>query len=124
VYLRFTVLQRDEESRSPKGLFTATYDLRNNGDLNRDELIQVQAILDWFGEHLKAPCCLGKPGTHRAVCWFQPEATKAVRKMWDLAGFLQSRGLYVNLNKTKDPGTIIYQDQQQVVAFPRRKGRR
>jgi hypothetical protein len=43
--------------------------------------------------------------------------------MWELVHVLRAHGLLVELLKTDDPGIVIYRDEWQVVAKPRR-GRR
>lgn len=121
MFLRFTVLERDEDSHSQKGVFTAAYELRDSGELEAYEIAWVQEIIDWFKKHLRVPACLDLPQNDCAICWFRSRSKKPLRKMWDLVAFLNSRGVHVTFQRTPNPGTIIYSDENQVVAFPPRK---
>ena len=52
MFLRFSVKQVDEDSRKPRGVFSAAYALLDYGDLESNEREQLGTILEWFKEHL------------------------------------------------------------------------
>jgi hypothetical protein len=118
MFLRFTVAERDPESRTWQGLFT---------NLRRARVAAQSAVLsetlDWFSENLPIPPCYGSTRNPRAVCWFRPDAGEPLTRMWRLVSYLESAGIAVQLHKTRDPGRRIYSDQYQVVAEPRAKMR-
>jgi hypothetical protein len=118
MYLRFTVSERDSDSGAPKGLFMAAYDLLDDAELEDYERIQLRELLDWFGENLRPPPCLKEGRYPAAVCWFDPEATEHVRRMWRLVWVLRGRGRLVKLHKTSHPGHFVYVDNSQVAAIP------
>jgi hypothetical protein len=118
MFLRFTVSERDSNSQTWKGLFTAAYELRDSGKLSPGEVNQVQEILDWFKKNFPVPGYLGLSRSQRAVCWFTAKAGEPLTKMWRLVGFMEERGIVVRLHKTRDPGQRLYSDAYQVVAIP------
>ena len=121
-YVRLIVRNRDSESNSWQGLFTAAYALREL-ELERHERDVLERALDWFRMHLKIPSCLGEPENRRAICWFKDRAQKPLEYARDLAWLLTERGVQVEQVTTRDVGTIIYEDGWQVAAKPRKSNR-
>src|SRR5207244_1487887 len=109
---------------SSRGVFIAAYEEMDNAELEAYEWTELQRILEWFREHLHVPGCVGTPENDRAICWFRAETGRAVKRIWALVSFLEARGIPVTMHRTADPGTIIYRDANQVVAFPRRRRKR
>ena len=48
MYLRFTTLKMDEDSKRPEGVFVAAYRLLKSGDLSASEWKHLREILDWY----------------------------------------------------------------------------
>jgi hypothetical protein len=119
--VRFCTPRRDRDSHSPQGIFQAAIGLRDGGRLEPYEEEWLERELGWLRMHLPSPDCLRDEGNERAICWFKPEAKRAIEKVRGLAALLQTRGLAVEMVTTTDPGTILYEDRWQVVAKPRRK---
>jgi hypothetical protein len=38
--------------------------------------------------------------------------------MWELKRLLEAHGYHVNVTQTKEPGSVVYEDEWQVVAKP------
>jgi hypothetical protein len=69
--------------------------------------------------------CLQAAEHRRAVCWFRPNARRAIEKVRSISALLAEHGVPVRMIKTGDPGIVVYQDRWQLVAKPRRReGRR
>lgn len=119
-YLRFTVPAVDPRSGSSAGIFTAAYALRDDPTLAYHEQLLLEEILAWYRTHLVVPACLKEPGNRRALCWFTDHAGHAMKKMWTLVALLRERGILVRLERTDDPGLIVWENPWQVVARPRR----
>jgi hypothetical protein len=122
--VRFCILKRDPDSHSPQGVFHAAFELRDNERLTRAEEEWLEREMAWLRMHLPAPACLRESGNDRAICWFKPEAHRPIAKVRSIAALLESRGVVVEMVTTAEPGTVIYEDQWQVVAKPNRKRRR
>ena len=124
MYVRFVILEHDEDSHSLQGVFQAAYGLRDSGQLEPHEEEWLEAELRWLKMHLKSPDCLREEENHRAISWFHPRAKTPIEKVRSIASLLKEKGIHVRTLKTADPGIIIYEDGWQVVAKPYRKRRR
>ena len=84
----------------------------------------LNSAFDWLNSNLPCPPFRQKLSsgkwTRDAVCWFHPNATEPIDRIWDIVAVLREYGSLVRLVTTKKPGTIVYQDKYQVVAetFP------
>jgi hypothetical protein len=56
----------------------------------------------------------------RAKFWFRDSAQPIVKRLWELVAILRVRLIRVELLTTVDPGIIVYSDEHQVAAMPRR----
>jgi hypothetical protein len=121
--IRFATLAADPDSGRSGGVLVAAHTLRDEGDLSAHEHQALRAALAWFNEHLPIPTELADPEHRRAISWFKPAAAEAIRRMWQLKEFLDAHGHHVDVLRTADPGTVLYQDDWQVIAKPR-KGQR
>ena len=123
MFLRFVVKKQDRDSRSFSGLFTEAYALREARDLEAHEDAQLGRFLTWMKENLQDPPCLAEPGNDRAICWFKDTARTPLEKAWEAVSLLREQGVPIEMIKSEDPGTIIYEDDWQVAAKPRKKNR-
>lgn len=119
--IRFCLLRRDPHSHSPQGVFQAAIELRDAGQLEAYEEDWLERDLSWLRMHLPSPDCLRDRGNDRAICWFKPSARRAIDKVRGIVALLHTRGIFVTMVRTVDPGTVLYEDQWQVVAKPRRR---
>ncbi len=123
MYLRFTLLARSRDSHRKQGLLVAAHELCDAGALPVEQHRSVRLILDWFNENLHVPGCLREPDNRRALSWFKPEARKPLQYMWQLVGTLTELDIQIELHKTREPGSVLYEDGWQLVAKPRRSMR-
>lgn len=119
--VRFCTLRRDPYSHSPQGVFHSALALRDDDQLECYEEEWLEAEMSWLNMHLPVPKCLREDGNERAICWFRPNASHAIDKVRSIVALLESKGVWVEMVTTADPGTILYEDQWQIVAMPRRK---
>jgi hypothetical protein len=120
VFLRFTLPKKDVGSGARQGVLVASYELLESGELSPYERELVEEILRWFERQLLVPSALAKAGQTRAISWFKSDAHAPIKRMWDLVAILKAHGEIVEVLRTKEPGTVIYQDREQVVAIPTR----
>jgi len=119
--VRFCLLRRDSHSHSPQGVFQAAIELRDSGQLEAYEEEWLERDLGWLRMHLPSPSCLRDEGNHRAICWFKPTARSAIDRVRGIVALLETHGLTVRMVTTAEPGSVIYEDEWQVVAKPRRR---
>jgi hypothetical protein len=123
MYIRFTTTCIDSDSRQPQGLFYATGELEDSGDLDDAIYAQLRKELEWFNTNLPKPRC--NRITARATFWFQAEAHAYIKRMWRLVHIVSSHGYWVQIHKCSRLRNIVYEDDYQVAAFPHRlDGRR
>jgi hypothetical protein len=120
VFIRFATLATDSDSGRSGGVLVAAHTLRDDGDLSVQEHETLRTALAWFNDHLPVPAALADPEHRRAISWFKPAADEAIRRMWQLKNLLDLHGHHVNVLRTSDPGTVVYQDDWQVIAKPYR----
>ena len=121
MYLRFETLKKCDSSDSREGVFQAAFSLRDSGNLLAYEQKELEKKLEWFNMHLESPDCLRDEGNHRGICWFHPRAEKPMALIRDICFLLNEYGIHTQMVKSRNPGTIIYEDGWQIVAKPRRK---
>ena len=119
--VRFTLLSTDTQSGRKTGILVAAHDLCDDGDLSVEEHRNLRSQLGWFNEQLKVPQILSGDEHYRALSWFKPGAIEPISKAWMIKAILEENGFHIQVHKTTDPGIIIYEDDWQVVAKPRKR---
>ena len=120
MFVRFVVGTDAENAAWLTGIITEARLLRDRGELYSHESERLEAIFDWFNEHLPCPPFGKNLGsgewTRDAVAWFRPEAKGPVGRMWDIVAILKEHGVAARMVTTDKPGRIVYEDAFQVVA--------
>jgi hypothetical protein len=99
MYLRFTTLKIDEDSKRPQGIFIAAYRLLDSGDLSVAEWKHVRGILDWYKANLPLPPKNFEAS--RAIFWFRSSAAESIRRMWELVAILRAHDISVSVYKCR-----------------------
>jgi hypothetical protein len=120
MFVRFVVGTDAENAAWLTGVITEARLLRDAGELYDYESERLEAIYDWFNEHLPCPP-FGKKRrsgewSQNAVCWFRTGAKGPIERMWDIVAILREHGVVVRMITTEKPGKIVYEDEFQVVA--------
>ncbi|QEH39182.1 hypothetical protein OJF2_77940 [Aquisphaera giovannonii] len=120
MFVRFIVGADDENAAWLTGIIAEARLLRDAGELYDFEEERLEAIYDWFNEHLPCPPFRGKlrsgEWTRDAVAWFKPDAGEPIRRMWDIVAILREHGVAARMITAEKPGKIVYEDTYQVVA--------
>ena len=116
--IRFTTLAADPDSGHTSGVLVAAHTLRDEGELTAQEHQQLREALSWFNQELFVPKLLEQTEHRRAISWFKPAADEAIRRMWHLKHLLDFHGCHVEVLRTSEPGTVVYEDDWQVIAKP------
>ncbi len=71
---------------------------------------------------LDVPACLKRRSRHprasRSLCWFKPEAVGFIRTVRYLAWICDEAGYPIREVRSRAPGMIIWEDDDQIVAVP------
>jgi len=116
MYLRFTTLKMDEDSKRPQGIFVAAHELLESGDLSSAEWKHLREILDWYKANLPLPPKSFEAS--RAIFWFRSGAAENIRRIWELVAFLRAHDIAVSVHKCRHLANISYYDALQVAAYP------
>lgn len=116
MYLRFATFRIDPDAQREQGIFQASYDLIQGGELHPAEIERLHSALAYFNEDLDVPD-VEEP---RAVFWFKCACRGCTRHGWLLADALEAAGLHVVPVLTRKPGLVVYEDGCQVAAIPYR----
>lgn len=116
--IRFSTLAKDPDSGHRSGILVVAHELRDDGVLSASEHEHLCYLLAWFTANLPVPKVLADVEHRRAISWFKPSAVEAVRSMWELKGVLEEQGHHVEVLRTERPGTVVYEDDWQIVAKP------
>jgi len=119
MFIRFISGGVDEDSRVRAGLFSAAYDLRENGWLPPYEFEVLIELLNWFNDNLRSPSdYLPHNFNKPAVCWFKPSAHQHLARAWEMAAILERNDILIWTIKSATTGYIYYEDDVQVFAVP------
>ena len=114
MYLRFATFRIDPDAQREQGIFQASYDLIDGGDLHPAESTSLKGALEYFERDLAVPSVY-EP---RAVFWFKCQCRTCTRHGWLLARALEMAGLHVVPVLTRKPGLVVYEDGCQIAADP------
>lgn len=115
MFLRFQTKIPNPQSGHPTGILVAAHELRDSDRLSKDDEAWLRKHLAYFNMHLRIPRCLKDHKNRRGISWFR-ETSSMLDRVWELAAFMEEHGIFIDLIRTIDPGTIYYEDGHQVVA--------
>ena len=122
MFLRFVLDGLDQGSGRRQGLFQAAAELEEAGRLDPFEEVRLGELRSWFDENLEKPSSFSRSrrdhAANVALSWFRSTATAHVARMYELAHLLESNGLRVEVQRTRRPGYVVYEDAHQVTAEP------
>lgn len=121
-YIRFVVGRKDEDSHVEQGIFQATALALERQTILGSDADDLNDLRAWFSDNLEKPTSFGRDTLRLGICWFKPESTEHITKIWQMAGILERNGIYVKKLRTNKPGYVTYEDEWQLVAEPFRKG--
>jgi hypothetical protein len=115
VFVRFVVGSDGQHHKELTGIITEARLLRDRGELTTDEDDLLEALYEWFNDHVPVPPLESRRFPRDAVPWFRDDAGKPVAKMWDIVALLQEHGVDVRLLRSANPGRVVYEDRVQVL---------
>jgi hypothetical protein len=117
VFVRFVAAHRvDDDLKRPRGIFRVAGALMEDDvfDVEQDALAEELA---WFNANLAVPGGCDRPD---AVFWFRDAAVECIRRSWWIADLLRRHAVPVRVETTRFPGLVVYADELQVMAVPKR----
>lgn len=121
VYVRFVCFSLVEGQRQRLGLFQALDKAKDCDFAPSWALRVIGETYGWFNENLAVPTQFeqtyggrGRPG----LSWFKPVAMEHIKQMHQLKLAVEECGVQVEILTTRYPGSIIWQDEHQLIADP------
>ncbi|MEO3977210.1 hypothetical protein [Streptomyces sp. CAU 1734] len=123
VYVRFQGVERSPHGHFP-GVFALANGLAREGRLSEEEYRFWRSANDWYDTHYTNPSDADPTVYDRernpgAVAWFKPAAVHLIERVDGYLRLLRAHGVACVRVESRDPGTIVYEDAEQIVAVPR-----
>lgn len=115
MYIRFVVGGDEEDHRQLTGLVTEARLLRDRNELTAAEEEQLEATYRWLNANLRCPPFSSAGWSRNAVAWFKDSATGSIQQMRMLAVLLAQHDRPVRMLRSRNPGKVLYEDDDQVV---------
>jgi hypothetical protein len=122
MYVRFVGDRIDQSSGRREGIFHLAGTLRDSDLLTGVDSERLAALRTWFDQNLKEPTRFARARRHHpksvAISWFKAGAREHINRIREVQSILESYGFSVEMIKTGRPGYVVYEDDDQVTAYP------
>lgn len=123
MFLRFVGTTLDPRTGQAAGLLTIAYDLRDSGELNAADEIQLHDHLRWIQNTVPIPSRFsrGRNVNHKethGLSWVKCEAQELMRHLYAIADIAGRYGHTIETIRSDRPGYVVYEDAWQIVAEP------
>ena len=104
------------------GIFQTAFMARDDQLMEQCLIDELMAEVDWFKEHLPSPDDhhFDYAGANVGICWFRDDARTMIRRCRRMVNILCAGDIWVTEARTDNPGQILYRDDYQIVAKPRK----
>ncbi len=116
VYLRFVYGVNSSSPTVQHGIVTELGKLVKKSDIPAYEKDEINDWLEWLNDALPHPPFQTSDWSVDAISWFKGSAKSFIQSFYEISVLLERNGRFVRVLRTSDPGTIVYEDDFQVVA--------
>ncbi|WP_336048366.1 hypothetical protein [Streptomyces sp. CA2R101] len=122
LYVRFQGTRRNRRGCFP-GVFGLANALAREGKLSDEQYRFWRAGNDWYDAHFTNPSDIDPTVYDRdlnpgAVAWFKAHAVHLIERVDGYLELLAAHHVPCERIESTDPGRIVYEDDEQVVAVP------
>jgi len=121
MFIRFVCGEINENSHVAAGIFCAAFDSIDGGVIPDYDYAELAELIDWFDLYLKGPFEYRLRRLWRAqrsICWFKSDACEYVQRAWQMMNVLERNDVFMRMIKSRTVGCVIYEDENQVLAYP------
>ena len=122
MYVRFVLPWTNSDSRVSDGIFGAYFPVQDMDSIPRHLKDAIEVENNWFRENLPVPNRFDVRSRKRwlslGICWFRDHAREHIAHGYEFARLVTEAGILVEKKVTRQPGTILYRDDFQIVAKP------
>jgi len=118
MFRRFVVGHVNKQSGVRQGILGVAYRIAREGQLEGDCKVALDLHLTWLMEAFAIPDIFDKPESLKGVCWFKGTAVEIIEHVLAIIPYLEKCGFTVTELTSALPGTVIYEDEHQIVAIP------
>ena len=126
LYVRYQGTTPNARGHYP-GVFALANGLQRRGELSEEEQRFLRAGNDWYQANFTDPSTVD-PDVYdrdlhpRAAAWFKVSAEELIGRVDGYLALLAAHGVPCGRIESTDPGEIVYEDPDQVIAVPRGAG--
>ena len=104
------------------GLFQTAFMARDDQLIAQYLIDDLMKEMDWFKIYLPSPDDhhFDYAGANVGLCWFRDSATAMIRRARRMVNILRAGDIWVTEARTENPGRILYRDDYQIIAKPRK----
>ncbi|GLW73861.1 hypothetical protein Kpho02_61590 [Kitasatospora phosalacinea] len=122
MYVRFQATEANRRGTFP-GVFALVNGLAAAGRLTPAQESFRRSSYDWYDAHLANPSHVDptvydRDLHHGAEAWFKESAVEHLAQVAGHLEILTLHGVGYDVLRSTDPGTVLYEDEHQVVVLP------
>jgi hypothetical protein len=123
LYVRFQATDANQRGTFP-GVFALVNGLAAAGKLTPAQESFRRSSYNWYDAHLvnpshADPTVYDREVNYGAESWFKESATDHIAQVTGHLEILALHGVGYDILRSTDPGTVVYEDDHQVVVLPR-----
>jgi len=118
MFRRFVVGHINKQSGVQQGVLGVAYRINREEQLEGDCKVALEHHLEWLMNAFPIPDIFDKPENLTGVCWFKDTAVDIIEHVLAIIPYVEKCGFTVTQLTSMLPGTVIYEDDEQIVAIP------
>ena len=118
MFVRFVVDHLNKQSGINQGILGVAFRIGREAKLQGLDQMMLNDHLDWLQSAFTTPDIFDQPENLKGICWFKQTQSEIISRVKTIVPLVEKCGLQVTELRSDAPGTVIYEDEFQVVAIP------
>lgn len=122
MYLRFIGPWKSRLRNIDYGIFQTAFIARDDQLMPSYLIDALMKEVDWFKTNLPSPDerHFDYAGHNVGICWFRDDAKTMIRRTRRMVDIFRAGDIWITEARTENPGWILYRDDFQIIAKPRK----